>query len=192
MLRMKYLIATCVLALTVGAANADTYDVFTVSGSYALNGCICSGLFSGSLTEDVTIGGIITSAEITTADFGNFSLVPPGAPSYVNGMFELLGHPTYYVLNLQNERNGYLYQMQLDINNPLGSVYDPNDRSDLAGFIGSSDSGACPIICAYGFAGVVSPGNPTPIPAALPLFATGLGALGLLGWRRKRKVALAA
>ena len=26
----------------------------------------------------------------------------------------------------------------------------------------------------------------TPLPAALPLFATGLGALGLLGWRRKR------
>lgn len=28
---------------------------------------------------------------------------------------------------------------------------------------------------------------PTPLPAALPLFATGIGALGLLGWRRKRK-----
>jgi uncharacterized repeat protein (TIGR01451 family) len=28
----------------------------------------------------------------------------------------------------------------------------------------------------------------TPLPAALPLFATGIGALGLLGWRRKRKV----
>jgi hypothetical protein len=28
---------------------------------------------------------------------------------------------------------------------------------------------------------------PTPLPAALPLFATGLGALGLLGWRRKKK-----
>ncbi len=28
----------------------------------------------------------------------------------------------------------------------------------------------------------------TPLPAALPLFATGLGALGFLGWRRKRKV----
>jgi hypothetical protein len=27
----------------------------------------------------------------------------------------------------------------------------------------------------------------TPLPAALPLFCTGLGALGLLGWRRKRK-----
>jgi hypothetical protein len=32
-----------------------------------------------------------------------------------------------------------------------------------------------------------------PLPAGLPLFATGLGALGLLGWRRKRKAsALAA
>jgi hypothetical protein len=27
----------------------------------------------------------------------------------------------------------------------------------------------------------------TPLPATLPLFATGLGAIGLLGWRRKRK-----
>jgi hypothetical protein len=31
----------------------------------------------------------------------------------------------------------------------------------------------------------------TQLPAALPLFATGLGALGLLGWRRKRKAAAA-
>jgi hypothetical protein len=29
--------------------------------------------------------------------------------------------------------------------------------------------------------------DPTPLPAALPLFASGLGALGLYGWRRKRK-----
>lgn len=32
-------------------------------------------------------------------------------------------------------------------------------------------------------------GAATPLPAALPLFATGLGALGLLGWRRKKKAA---
>ncbi len=31
----------------------------------------------------------------------------------------------------------------------------------------------------------------TPLPAALPLFATGLGAMSLLGWRRKRKNAAA-
>jgi len=32
----------------------------------------------------------------------------------------------------------------------------------------------------------------TPLPATLPLFASGLGALGLLGWHRKKKAALAA
>jgi hypothetical protein len=31
----------------------------------------------------------------------------------------------------------------------------------------------------------------TPLPAALPLYATGLGALALIGWRRKRKAAAA-
>ena len=36
----------------------------------------------------------------------------------------------------------------------------------------------------------INPGE-TPLPATLPLFATGLGVLGLLGWRRKRKAALA-
>jgi hypothetical protein len=37
------------------------------------------------------------------------------------------------------------------------------------------------------------PVSNTPLPVTLPLFASGLGALGLLGWRRKRKAqALAA
>ena len=39
--------------------------------------------------------------------------------------------------------------------------------------------------------GFTSVGDPaqaaTPLPAALPLFAAGIGGLGLLGWRRKRK-----
>jgi hypothetical protein len=35
--------------------------------------------------------------------------------------------------------------------------------------------------------GNASSWSETPLPAALPLFATGIGALGLLGWRRKRK-----
>ena len=40
-------------------------------------------------------------------------------------------------------------------------------------------------------AGSVSSTPATPLPAALPLFASGLGALGLFGWRRKRKSAAA-
>ena len=33
---------------------------------------------------------------------------------------------------------------------------------------------------------------PVPLPAALPLFVSGLGVMGLLAWRRKRKAALQA
>jgi hypothetical protein len=35
----------------------------------------------------------------------------------------------------------------------------------------------------------LAPTSATPLPAALPLFASGLGGLGLLGWRRKKKAA---
>jgi PEP-CTERM motif len=38
---------------------------------------------------------------------------------------------------------------------------------------------------------IVVDGSAVPLPAALPLFASGLGMLGLLGWRRKRKSAAA-
>lgn len=37
------------------------------------------------------------------------------------------------------------------------------------------------------YAVLFTPVSTTPLPAALPLFAGGLGALGLFGWRRKRK-----
>jgi hypothetical protein len=55
----------------------------------------------------------------------------------------------------------------------------------------------------FAFAGTPSEGNTNvllanvdvsdiPLPAALPLFATGLGVLGVLGWRRKRKAQVVA
>jgi hypothetical protein len=50
---------------------------------------------------------------------------------------------------------------------------------------------------AYNFAGTnfrldnLTLDSTTPLPAALPLFASGLGVLGLLGWRRKRKASAA-
>jgi hypothetical protein len=52
-----------------------------------------------------------------------------------------------------------------------------------AGAFFSADSG-------HNYSSAAAP-SAVPLPAALPLFATGLGALGLLGWRRKRKAAAA-
>jgi hypothetical protein len=47
--------------------------------------------------------------------------------------------------------------------------------------IGTDIVGAGTFNAAFSVTGVA-----TPLPGALPLFATGLGVLGLLGWRRKR------
>jgi hypothetical protein len=41
------------------------------------------------------------------------------------------------------------------------------------------------------FKGLAFAPSPTPLPAALPLFVSGLGTLGLIGWRRRRKVCAA-
>jgi hypothetical protein len=54
-------------------------------------------------------------------------------------------------------------------------------------FIADADNG---IVCNRCVTASFVETSETPLPAALPLFATGLGALGLLGWRRKRKAAV--
>jgi hypothetical protein len=63
---------------------------------------------------------------------------------------------------------------------PTGSVSTTingvNDLGQIVGFFTDANDDT------IGFVG-----TPTPLPTALPLFATGLGGLGLLGWPRKRK-----
>ncbi|HUL86553.1 MAG TPA: VPLPA-CTERM sorting domain-containing protein [Pseudolabrys sp.] len=59
-------------------------------------------------------------------------------------------------------------------------TFDPNTADVLTSVNSNSN-------IFWGLAPVV-----TPLPAALPLFVTGLGALGLIGWRRKKKAAALA
>jgi hypothetical protein len=77
------------------------------------------------------------------------------------------------------------FVFKLDFKHPLSTTdLDPgsntyflsNDGPELStGFYGSID-------------GIkILPLEITPIPAALPLFTSGLGIFGLLGWRKKRK-----
>lgn len=86
----------------------------------------------------------------------------------------------------------------------LGFVYPPNFR-DMTYHLSFDIVADGNSTIAFNFIGNSTQGWPdegfgidnvsvsgTPLPAALPLFATGLGALGLLGWRRKRKAAALA
>jgi hypothetical protein len=70
----------------------------------------------------------------------------------------------------------------------LGGTFDYILRS--SGIASCNSEAGCSLLAGAGF--TLTPGAVTPtvpLPGALPLFATGLGALGLLGWRRKRKLA---
>ncbi len=76
----------------------------------------------------------------------------------------------------------------------LANYIGPGSSSSLFFFspgIPASDYGML-LVNANEITAQVNGSSATPLPATLPLFASGLGALGLLRWRRKRKVALAA
>ena len=79
MLRLKYLIASCALALTVGAANADTIVQFGVTGSFV------SGAFSfdpgSTITIDTTIG-LATNAALSL-DGAAYNFTAPASERWV-------------------------------------------------------------------------------------------------------------
>jgi hypothetical protein len=81
-----------------------------------------------------------------------------------------------YYLAIQSS-NGFL-GVDGSVNNPYpgGSAYDFGSEQNLPDFD-------------YAFQTFT---ETTPLPAALPLFAGGLGLLGFVGWRRKRGIAAAA
>ena len=79
------------------------------------------------------------------------------------------------------------------ISNGISITYTITDNGSLGDIFGL----AWAMTCANDvIQGLVNPTSntaltPTPLPAALPMFTAGLGMMGLLGWRRKRKNAAA-
>lgn len=93
--------------------------------------------------------------------------------------------------------------MDRNLDNPadiasIAVVQGLNDAGQIVGYAsyvpGRNDCGSCSFVVSVSDALGSGNGNPVPevpLPAALPLFAAGLGAMGFLGWRR-RKAAVAA
>lgn len=71
----------------------------------------------------------------------------------------------------------------------------PGALGALGVYFSEGGASGTPNYGSFGEATLTVTGGPNgvvPIPAALPLLASGLGALGFIGWRRKRKEKLAA
>ena len=161
------LIVACVLLTATATANASTFVVSgtanNVSGG-TLGSCanlaFCD--FSGTLDIDVT-AGTITGWDITF----------PGLPDFNIVTVALAG-------SLRTISNGYIFTLLFDTG------------PSLVGYSGGPITGES--VVRTGGAGTVYGDltgsiTPTPLPTALPLFATGLGGLGLLGWRKRKAVA---
>jgi hypothetical protein len=149
-------------------------------------------------TTLVQMGGFPDSGLVYSVTSTFFSLVD----------FQFLGMGTQYALTGFSDPNDTFHNIQIPLNSlALSDIGSGGFTFVLSGraiggttFFGPIE----PEQYVFSLAGILFPLSTralleivtdpvvTPLPAALPLFATGLGALGLIGWRRKRKAAALA
>jgi len=155
---------------TAVGANAMVFDV---SGT-ASDG---TGVLGGTVTID-TSTGVVTAVDLTFSD----GALTAAEGNVINTLktFNMnvgaLGEPSGPVAS------GYLLQLQgsnlVGYNGGAISSWSVLDVIDNKSFSGSGGTLTAQV-------------SATPLPAALPLFASGLAAAGLVAWRKRRRQAAA-
>jgi len=203
--RLSILAACAALVGGTVAANASTYlatveqvgpnVVATGSGSVDLTGLISQGLFFGVTAVSGSVGylslgnGGFTSGFSGLSGPASFGLGSTVNVSATSGPFTAIsgsGFGTPFIFVPQ----GYVSNTALG---PSTSTFAAATLASLGlipgTYIWTWGAAAAPTLDGPALNSftlqIVAP--TVPLPAALPLFATGLGVLGLLGWRRKRK-----
>jgi len=171
---------------------------FTTTGftggtiSVTLDGVGSAQTITAWITNAIGAGTTVSNVLNSTTFSG-----PASANGVVESVFTglTLGAGTYYLtLSALGQSNSTGWVTSLDFDSMVtqapGNTYDGS--SACASGFGNNNNfppsylfGKAPFDFAFSITG--TPVAQTPLPGALPLFATGLGALGLLGWRRKRK-----
>jgi hypothetical protein len=183
-------LAACFLGLLCGSANADTLTTFTLQNVTFDDG----GTATGSFVLDFNTG-IITSANITTSDdfvanappfgdigFGaNYIVSPPFSTAvFTNNPANFSFDDFFFIGNdaLAINLGINLTTADLAINN----LFPINSGSEGFSFIIFSGTRLV-----NGGSLEITDIAATPLPAALPMFMGGVGLIGLLARRRKRK-----
>ena len=170
----KLLLASTVTAVMLASAptHALTFDFAFMTGVGTVTGEI------DGLTDNNS--GPASAVYIDTYS-GNLGSIPPASYNTVVDA----GVNTFTVTS------GVLTFVDYNASFMTGHSPPSGDEWVLAlGLSGSSSSGFLGGVQNFIQAGSSTFAAAKPrLPAALPLFATGLGAMGLLGWRRKRKAA---
>jgi hypothetical protein len=173
------LLAAATVALAVPATSAKAAVVYELSGT-AINtpsvGAIFSFVYTSptfitSFQNDVTLDSCSISDPAYTCTVASF------IPSSDKAPFGVFDQIDFKWTNVDLSGGGGAQLLFA-----LGAFTTPGTYN--VGPISMSDNAVLTVH--------VTDVGETPIPGALPLFATGLGAMGLLGWRRKRKAATPA
>ena len=201
--KLGYAFAVSALALStvvsIGPARASTltYDItFSDTGTYATDGDPTHGYTTGTASGSFqitfnptqlyltqSIAGIINGPTYSVTDpYFSGSPLPLKTIAYFAfdgaGTLTLSSDPTlsksfFGSIDITIGINGWAY-------GTASSVWYAQDQ------YGHTLTASGTATITEQPPGAPAPGE-TPLPAALPLFASGLGGLGLLGWRRKRK-----
>jgi hypothetical protein len=143
-------------------ANADT--TFNFTGTCTLD---CTGTVTATLVlQNYTIGNPLNNMNFVS--FAYHSSVFPNIT--VNG-----------------GNFGGLFGQFNSLPGPANVNLIGNGFQFISGFV--TNDGWCAGLSCSGDFGKNGQWSVVPLPTTLPLFATGLGALGFLSWRRKRKAA---
>lgn len=186
-MRTKLLGLILCIAL-VGPAEAATYDIDFVDGVYTI---------SGSMTTDGT-------SPVAAADISAYSLSFINSGSTVFTLTNSNASPsTPLITGSDLTTTATTISFNFGDDSAFGSAYFESSGAYSIGFYNEFSANLTTGEIEIGTPGnadillyptgdvVLGSVSTTPLPATLPLFATGLGALGLFGWRRKRKAAVA-
>jgi hypothetical protein len=199
-MKLRTLVASAFASsLVLGSAHANPVDVtYTVSGSPG------AWSYDFSVTDNLTAFsiyyfGVSFSADHITASPTGWGDHGMGSATAEDGMsfYDVWRVTTPYISSISPGQTLGGFDVLDTSVTPLSSLSwfaygllltDPNDFDTSANYTGPGCFTCTSPTGNYnpGFAGTPTVAAVTPGPAALPLFATGLGGLGLLGWRRKR------
>lgn len=191
------------------------------SPSLSVNATASTGFYNGFEVFPSAQADVIFNYSMEVVGGPNFGSVPinvisnattTGSPPYAAGSADLTvsannggtialnetaisgtNQSSWHLSESMSVETGTIYNIHMEVfagSDPSSGLLSASASIDPYFFLD-------PSLVADGYSLAFSPGvgngpvTATPVPAALPLFATGLSALGLFGWRRKRKKAAA-